>query len=258
MIYITGDVHDGIAGTYEYKKLGKHEIGATKEYLRILRKYNLKSTLFMNGILLDKYPNEINGLMGEDVEFGGHTYDNFGKMGIIKSYLNRKKFGCVYGSLKYQKKDIKKTKNAFKRLGLKMTSWRTHAFSSNEKTFSLLVMGGVEFVSDLLGKQEPFKDKNGIIHLPINVPVDQNTITYGVLKPENRNPFASCTKGRIWAEEWFDIIKKRIILNEKNKMDSILLIHPSTMAVLDNFELFGKIARFLSKYKTAKISEFKL
>jgi len=257
MIYITGDVHDGLWGTYEYKNLGRHELGAVKEYLRILRKYNLKSTLFINGILLDKYPEEVRELLEKDVEFGGHTYDNFGKINIIKSYLSRKHFGCVYGSFRYQIKDIKKTKKAFERFGLKMTSWRTHAFSSNEKTFEILGRGGVKFVSDLLGKQKPFKDKNGVIHVPINLPVDQNTISYGILKPENRNPFASCTKGRIEAEEWFEIVKRRVIKNEKNKVNSILLVHPSTMALLDNFKLFKKLAKFLSKYKTMKISDFK-
>jgi hypothetical protein len=46
--------------------------------------------------------------------------------------------------------------------------------------------------------------------------------------------------------------------NEKNNIDSILLIHPQTMAVLDNFALFKNIVKFLSKYKSKKISEFKL
>jgi hypothetical protein len=76
--------------------------------------------------------------------------------------------------------------------------------------------------------------------------------------PENRNSFASCVKGRINAEEWFEILKKRIQHNEKKKVDSILLIHPETMAALDNFKLFEQIAEFLSKYKSEKISEFKL
>jgi len=106
----------------------------------------------------------------------------------------------------------------------------------------------------LLGNIKPFYDQ--VIHLPINIPVDQNTLSYGILSPENRCPFASCTKGRIFPEEWFEILKKRVIENEKNKIDSIILIHPATMATLDNFKLFKKVAEFLSTYKCAKISEF--
>jgi len=65
-------------------------------------------------------------------------------------------------------------------------------------------------------------------------------------------------KGRIRKEEWLEILKGRVIENEKKKVDTIILIHPAMMEALDNFELFKKVVEFLSKYKTAKISEFKL
>jgi hypothetical protein len=114
----------------------------------------------------------------------------------------------------------------------------------------------VRYISDLLGDIKSF-ESNGIIHVPINLPVDQNTIAYGELKPENREPFASCTKGRIEPEEWFEILKKRVKENEKKKIPSVILIHPATMAYLDDFKLFEEIAKFLSKYKSKKISELK-
>ena len=132
----------------------------------------------------------------------------------------------------------------------------TTAFGSNDLTFNLLKELDVKYVSDLVGDIKPFYKE--VMHMPINIPIDQNTIAYGMLKPENRNPFASCTKCRIKAEEWFDILKKRVIENEKNKIPSIILIHPATMMVLDNFKLFEEICKFLSKYKSFKISEFKL
>jgi peptidoglycan/xylan/chitin deacetylase (PgdA/CDA1 family) len=255
MIYLTGDVHSYKMGGWE-QKIGGSEVNNAKRYLEILKKYHLSCTLFVNGICLVDEKNGIKELLNFDVELGGHTYNNFGKMNIIKSYLNRKIFGCIYGSETFQKKDIKKTKKAFENFGIKMDSWRTHAFGSNEKTFGILKKEGVEYVSDLVGDIKPFN--RGIIHVPINIPVDQNTISYGELKTENRNPFASCIKGRLKPEEWFEILKKRIQYNEKNKIDSIILIHPETMAVLDNFKLFEKIAEFLSKYKSSKISEAKM
>lgn len=255
MIYLTGDVHAKSLNNWEQKTWGS-ETHAAKKYLEILKKNKISSTLFINGECLDSDSEIVKELLTFDVELGGHTYDNFGKLGIIKSFLFRKLFGCVYGPSSFQKKDVIKTKNAFERKKLKMNSWRTHAFGSNENTFQILKEEGVKFVSDFTGDIKPF-DKE-VIHLPINIPVDQNTISYGRLKPENREPFASCVKGRIKAEEWFEILKKRIQYNEKNRIDSILLIHPSTMAVLDDFILFEKIANFLSKYKSAKISEFKI
>jgi hypothetical protein len=178
-------------------------------------------------------------------------------MGPVKSYLYRKRWGCIYGPSSYQRKDIKKTKNIFEEKEIKITSWRTHSYGSNETTYEILNEEGIKFISDIVGEVKPF-EKNGIVHLPINIPTDVNTVAYGELKPESRNPFASCTKGRINPEEWFEIIKKRITYNEKNKIDSILLIHPITMAVLDNFKLFEEIVKFLSKYKSKKISEFKI
>ncbi|MBU1246188.1 MAG: polysaccharide deacetylase family protein [Nanoarchaeota archaeon] len=255
MIYLTGDVHFSNLNNHEQKIIGS-EIDSAEKYLNILKKYKLACTLFVNGISLQKEPDKIKELLKYNVELGGHTYDNFGKMNLLKSYFYRKKWGSIYGSNHYQKKDITKTKKAFEEFGLKMTSWRTHAFGSNDLTFNLLKELDVKYVSDLVGDIKPFYKE--VMHMPINIPIDQNTIAYGMLKPENRNPFASCTKCRIKAEEWFDILKKRVIENEKNKIPSIILIHPATMMVLDNFKLFEEICKFLSKYKSFKISEFKL
>ncbi|VVB82952.1 Polysaccharide deacetylase [uncultured archaeon] len=254
MIYLTGDVHTTLPGHWEQKIAGK-EVDSAKKYLEILKKYKISSTLFLNGKCFDEDREKVRELKNYDVEIGGHTYDNFGNMGAIKSYLYRKIWGCIYGSESYQKKDIQKTKRAFEKAGMKMTSWRTHSFGSNGKTGKILKIEGVKYVSDIVGEVKPF-EKDGIFHLPINIPVDVVTIAYGEYKPESKNPFASCVKGRIQPEEWFEIIKKRITYNEKNKIDSILLIHPITMAVLDNFKLFEEIAKFLSKYKSKKISEF--
>jgi hypothetical protein len=243
-------------GGWEQKKAG-NEIKAAEKYLSILKSYRMPCTLFINGICLEEEAEGVRKFKDYDVELGGHTYNNFGGMHIFKSYIYRKIYGCVYGPSFYQEKDIKKTKNAFEKFGLKMNSWRTHAFGSNDKTFRALARNDVRYVSDLLGNAKPFF-KDGIIHLPINIPPDQNTIAYGIFSPENRDPFASCTKGRIKPEEWFEILKKRIEKNEKEKVPSILLIHPATMAALDNFNLFKQVARFLSKYRAIKVSEFKL
>lgn len=254
MIYLTGDVHTRMKGNWEQER-GISELDAAKKYLEILKKNNVSSTLFINGICLDEDFSKIKELLEYDVELGGHTYNNFGKLGIIRSFINRKLFSCVYGSASFQKKDIKKTRKAFENHGFHMESWRTHAFGSNKDTIKILKENNARYISDLIGNIKPYEE--GIIHLPINIPVDVVTISYGDYKPENRNPFASCVKGRISPEEWFEIIKKRIAENEKNKIDSILLIHPITMAVLDNFELFEKIAKFLSRYKSRRVSEFK-
>ncbi len=256
MIYLTGDVHAKMKGNWEQQKAGS-ELDAAKKYLETLKKNKLSSTLFINGKCLEENPLKIKELLKYNIELGGHTYYNFGNFGVIKSYFNRKLFGCVYGSVRFQKKDIKKTKKAFENSGLEMKSWRTHAFGSNKETFDILKKEGVRYISDLIGDIKPH-EKEGIIHFPINIPVDVVTIAYGETRPESRNPFASCTKGRIHPEEWFEIIKKRILENEKNKIDSILLIHPITMAVLDDFKLFERIVKFLSKYKTQKISEFRI
>ncbi len=256
MIYLTGDVHGNLPDYWE-QKAGGSEISASIGYLKILKKYEISCTLFLNGVLLDKFPKNVKELLEYDVEIGGHTYDNFGRIGLIKNYINRKIYNCVYGSHRYQKKDIEKTKKVFERFGLEMKSWRTHAFGSNNQTFKILKESGVRYVSDLLGNQRPF-ERNYLVQVPINIPVDNNTIIIGPLDPENRDPFASCTKGRILPEEWFEIIKKRIIENEKKGIDSVLLIHPVTMKVLDNFKLFENIIKFLSKYKSRKISELKL
>ncbi len=256
MIYITGDVHAGIKNNFEQELKGS-EVRAAIKYLEILKKYHLSSTLFINGKCLEKEKDRAGKLLDFDVELGGHTYDNFGGDGLIKNYIYRKIWKCIYGPGFYQKRDIERTKRIFERFGLKMNSWRTHAFGSNEDTFRLLSRAGIKYVSDLTGDIAPFA-KEGIIHMPINIPVDQNTIAYGILKPENRNPFAGAVKGRIKPEEWFEILKKRVIENEKKKKASIILIHPITMSVLDDFNLFEKIAKFLSSYKSGKISGFKL
>jgi hypothetical protein len=253
MIYITGDVHSKEVAYFETRRMSN--VKASVRYLEILKKYGLSSTLFINGICFENELKGVRKLLKFDVELGGHTYNNFGSMGKVKSFLFRKMFKCIYGPSPYQEKDIKKTRKLFEKYGLKMTSWRTHAFGSNEKTFHLLEKNRVTHVSDLLGETKPFK-KSGIIHLPINIPSDQNTIAYGHLRPENADPFASCTKGRINPREWLEIVKKRIAKNEREKRDSILLLHPATMAYIDDYKLFEELCKFLSKYKSGKISEY--
>ncbi len=255
MIYLTGDVHTKI-DNWEQKAAGS-ETDAAIKYLEILKEFKVSATLFINGKCLKEETDKIKKIMEYDVEVGGHTYDNFGGMNLFKSYIYRKLFGCTYGPLGYQKKDISRTKKEFENLEMEMKSWRTHAFGSNENTFNILKQEGVLCVSDLLGDKGIFK-QGEIIHVPINIPVDNVTIAYGKFSPENRDPFASCTKGRIKKEEWLEIIKKRIRENEKNKKDSILLIHPITMAALDNFNTFRIIAKFLSGYKSSKISQIKI
>jgi peptidoglycan/xylan/chitin deacetylase (PgdA/CDA1 family) len=254
MIFLTGDVHTKVTNNWEQKKAGQ-DIDNVKKYLEILKKYKIPSTIFINGECLDKESGKVGELLNYDIELGGHTYNSFGSMGPIKSYIYRKIWGCIYGPVSYQGKDIRKTRMAFEKRGIKMNSWRTHSFGSNEETLKILRQEGVRFVSDIVGEVRPF-EKDGITHLPINIPVDVVTISYGEWKTQSRNPFASCVKGRIEPEEWFEIIKKRVMHNEKNGIDSILLIHPTSMAALDNFKLFEEIAKFLSKYKSKKISEF--
>jgi hypothetical protein len=256
MIYITGDVHCRIQGNWEQEK-GGSELDAAIQYLDLLKACGLKCTLFLNGQLIEKEPEKISKILEYDVELGGHTYDNFGHMNLFKSYINRKIFRCIYGSKGYQQKDIKKTKAQFDKIRLKMLSWRTHAFSSNDETCRILNQNGVSHVSDLLGEQKPFK-KGGIINIPINIPVDVTTVEYGEYAPGNMDPFASCTKGRIKPREWLEIVKKRITYNEKNQVDSILLIHPITMKVLDDFKIFKEICEFLSDYNSEKISSLNI
>jgi len=256
MIYITGDVHSKKLKNWESNQ-SQSNVKASLIYLQILKKYSLSSTLFINGICLKEEFEDVKKLLEFDLEFGGHTYDNFGSMGKVKSYFYRRKYGCIYGSVPYQKKDILKTQKEFERRDLKMTSWRTHAFGSNENTFKFLAKNGVKYVSDLLGNTKPFK-KNGIIHIPINIPVDQNTIAFGPLVPENTDPFASCVKGRIEPNEWLEIVKKRIKDNERRGINSILLLHPATMAYIDDYKLFEDLCKFLSKFKSGKVSEFSI
>jgi peptidoglycan/xylan/chitin deacetylase (PgdA/CDA1 family) len=247
MIFITGDVHSKKQHNWEQKEHGPN-VKTALEFLKILENYKIKSTLLINGICLDEEAEDVKKLLDYKVELGGHTYDSFGKMNIFKSYIYRKLYGCVYGPKRYQKKDIIKTKKAFEKMGLKMLSWRTHCYSSNETTFRLLKEHGVRYVTDLLGERQPF-EKNRLIHLPINTPPDENTMALGPLKPENRNPFAGCTKGRIRPSEWIEIVKKRITENEKQNKDSVLLLHPSTMAYVENYKLLKELAKFIRKNK---------
>ena len=255
MIFLTGDVHGRILGNWEQR--GCSELDSAIKYLEILKKYNISCTFFINGISLKEEWPKIKKFLNYEVELGGHTYNNFGDINVFKGFIYRKIWKCLYGPSYYQKKDIKNTRNEFERRGLNMQSWRTHAFGSNKNTYYFLKENGVKFVSDFLGIQEP-KMEDGIIHLPINIPVDQNTISYGVLKPENRDPFIGCNKGRILPEEWFEILKKRVEKNEKDRIDSVLLIHPQTMFALDNFKLFERVAEFLSKFESKKVGEFEI
>ena len=101
--------------------------------MRLLDKYNIKSTLFVTGKVLDKYPGVFKSLKsrGHEVEIHGYSHKRYDLM-----------------TLKEKEEDLKKAISSYRRIfGKKPSGFRAPQHSIDQETLSLLKKLGFKFDS---------------------------------------------------------------------------------------------------------------
>ncbi len=252
-ICLTGDVHHEYRGKKINRFMNEKEIHLTDKYCKICNKFSLKATIFMTGKCVDQSPDNINKLMKyKNIEIGGHTNAAFEKFPLMLKYANLMIFKSKYGPGFYQKKDINTcVRKLSKFIGKDVVSWRTHGYQSNITTYKHLKNNGIKLISDRLlrWRLKPKKTLD-LIDLPINVAVDRAYIIYPNKKDINERIDGYYRPGILTPEDWLELVKIQIkdIIN-KNGI-ATLLVHPETMKITNNFKIFEKLCKFISKYES--------
>ncbi|PIN99959.1 hypothetical protein COT72_03945 [archaeon CG10_big_fil_rev_8_21_14_0_10_43_11] len=254
MICLTGDVHH-IINSKEQQICDKTEQELAITYTEIARKNGLKITLFLTGKCA-KDKEFIQTLQNfENLEIGGHTYSAF-RPTILYKFM-KKMSGKTYGPYFNQALDISWTIKAFKKRGVDITSWRTHAYASDANTVKILQEQGIKVISDIVKPNIEPKEENGVMILPINVLPDHEHLYHGFRTKTVVTNFLktgwtdSFTNKSFSGDQWLKQVKEQIRENEKQGIVSTLIVHPQCMYNLNKFSTFKQLCKTLKGYGTS-------
>ena len=239
-VCITGDVHHPVNKSW----WNKNQVKFAHEYIDILDQYDAKATLFITGKCVETPENEsfFRGVKtNRNIELGGHTYSALRPQFLHKIFL--KLFSSYYGPRFYQRWDIERTLQSFKKYDINIRVWRTHAYAGDNTTYSLLSELGFMAVSDIRQICEPdVKEIEGLKHVIITMPPDEPIERYSHELRED------------WKKELWKILEHEI----ENKKDIVFNLHPKHMKMLDDFKTFHQVIHCFkeAKYSFMKISEF--
>lgn len=252
MICITGDVHHASMETTD-QQISPIGIGqVTERYVDISAKYDIDVTLFVTGKFCEEL-SDPKTIHKDHVEIGGHTWSAFKPRWPYTLFSQL--FGATYGPRVYQRWDIRKTIRAVKStFGGVPTSWRTHAYDSNEATLDELAKTPIEIVSDEVtpDKRGPHKVREELFSLPINVLPDHEHIYHGertrehVAEQQAKGWCDAFTAESYPIDEYYDRIYDQIDKHLAAGGVATLLLHPICMQVADDFEMFEQLCQRIS------------
>jgi hypothetical protein len=241
MLVITGDVHHRIGSGHQMSGFPDEHL-YSETYLKILKKHKLKSTLFVTGKELEAHPGFWKRIHKKyPVEIGGHTYAAWDYHIFGQGFLFKKLFGTPYGPMFIQKNDIHRCLKAFKSLGFKLDSWRTHEYAGNHVTHRILLEAGIRVISDTVALGRTINPAQGPLSLPINTLPDHDYLSHG-------------TQKGLSSAEYRQRLVEQLESLEKKKSHQVLLLHPVCMAT-DGFSLLRDLCQTFAGYKTAYCSE---
>ena len=156
---VTGDVHHSLGRSQR----DKHEYLLALKYAEIAYSMNARITLYVTGKCVNDHTRFVKKLLedyGEHVELGGHTYWAFHEIPWLPKTLHGLLFPLLgfeyYGPRRLQELDIRKTVKVFKEaLGVRIKSWRTHAYQGTPTTYEILDSLGFTSVSDKFSLFKP-------------------------------------------------------------------------------------------------------
>lgn len=251
MICLTGDVHHDSLRINDQKffPAGTTEMDVCLEYLAILERHDIKSTLYTTGKTFvegwDKFQKLADSPL---IEIGGHTFSGLPRAaGSICSHAHS------HGAPEEQDADIVQAIDVIReRTGTSITAWRSHGLVRDENTEPLLYKHGIRFISDELNwdKMHPELLSSGLISHPMNVIMDHDhlyhahrTPEYVTRQRENWPLLSDPTSESYYIGEWGDLAISQIAKIEQQHGVATVLMHPSCMYLADRFQTMGKIIK---------------
>ena len=246
-ICLTGDVHHmSLKPRHRQMEGGSvSEVDCLATYLEIVRRHGLKATVFVTGKVAEEEADSLGSLLDPQVELGGHTYSAF-RPRIVYGLASR----CLKlsnGPPWLQGWDIGKTVRAIReRLGVRIGTWRNHAYRHDRNTNRLLHRHGIRIVSDQVrprARLEPVL-RDGVMEVPINTTVDHENM------PHSRQSARPLTP-----DAWVGQVMEEVSFLASVQSPAIILAHPACMYVEDRFEGFERLCGFLAGYRSVFMSE---
>lgn len=261
-IILTGDVHHMSLNTGEQPYIDLTEAELALEAAKIALEYDLKITYFMTGKTVVEEPDLVRTITKmANIELGGHTYHAFKPRWLYNWIFNRL-VGLSNGFKAYQDWEIKKTINVFARkLGIQIVSWRDHAYRHDRYTVPLLYKNGISIISDDVNPNNLFPTvmNNGLISLPINIMPDHDHIYHAGLTPDNTVDYSlrrSKFPSKLYQpHRWFEIIQRQIQTVVNRGGIATLLVHPACMYIIDKFNIYEELCKFLTDFETITVSQ---
>ena len=264
-VVLTGDVHQTDSKIIKEQEFySGSESSAAVEYSNIVREFNLKATLFYSGLaLIENYENTQIVKRNTAIEIGGHTYNCYQPKLIYK--LWGRLTGDGNGPRIIQSRDVKKTVQSASTLGIRLKSWRNHAYKFDRKTDQLLFDAGFTHVSNDVGPDSkmyysPNVSNGKLIRVGINVWPDHEHLEHGdvgINSIPGRNLVRSNFKNIVYPpDEWVDAVIDMTEMHIKAGHNAVLLVHPGCMKTLgDDWSIFRQLCSRLTQFNSCCLKD---
>jgi hypothetical protein len=248
-VCLTGDVHHMGMGTRDQEHLDGTEVEAAVEYAEIAADHDLPVTLFCTGKCVEEAPALMRELAAmENVELAGHNYwafttpvhDAWRALGKVTGG----RVGSWNGPRPFQAHEIRKTIAAFDDVGVRISSWRDHAYRHDRHTADLLAANGITHFSDAVETDGVVRRDGDLTVVPINTPPDHEHVYHAFRTPDFvaedgfAGPFGDESfEPDAWVDWVLEYVSDRRGVGEL----ATVLAHPACMKLADDFAAFTQL-----------------
>jgi peptidoglycan/xylan/chitin deacetylase (PgdA/CDA1 family) len=264
MICLTADLHHMSLKTGNQIHSDKTEISLAAEFVKMMESRDIKGSFFITGRSFSEEYSALKPIINSpNIEIGGHNYEAF-KPELMHRIWNKltKNYNGPYA---YQYYDTKKTIDIIEAtIGKRINIWRNHMYMHGVNTEKVLSSLGIDICSDGVVKDNfnLQEDANGIYNLPINIIPDHEHIIHAERTPkwikqwqERYNWSDDFGPDSYYIDEWAELVLKQLRENEANKRLSVMIIHPITMYLADNFQAVKRILDYIETRQCVFMSD---
>ncbi|MFK5938491.1 MAG: polysaccharide deacetylase family protein [Sulfurimonas sp.] len=259
MICLTADLHHMGLKTGNQMHSDKTEMSLAGEFVKMMESRNIKGSFFITGRSFNEEWDEVKPIVqSPNIEIGGHNYEAF-KPELLHRIWN-KLTNNYNGPYAYQYYDTKKTIDTiYAKTGKRINIWRNHMYMHGPNTEKILSSLGIEICSDGV-KKDNFSlqdDVSGIYNLPINIIPDHEHIIHAERTPEwieqwqkRYNWSDDFGSDSYYIDRWAKLVIDQLKENEMNGKLSVMIIHPITMYLADEFKAVKTILDYIQTRET--------
>jgi peptidoglycan/xylan/chitin deacetylase (PgdA/CDA1 family) len=261
-ICLTGDVHHMGMDTRDQAHLDGTEVEAAVEYAEIAADHGIPVTLFCTGKCIAEEPGRMAELAAmETVELAGHNYwgfttpvhDAWRALGKVTGG----RVGSWMGPRRFQAHEIRKTVAAFEDLGVRIASWRDHAYRHDGHTADLLASHGITHFSDAVEPGGSVREQSGLTVVPINTPPDHEHVYHAFRTPEFvagddfSGPFGTESRE---PDEWVEWVLDHVERRREAGDVATVLAHPACMELADGLAAFAELCERIAAMDAEAVS----